>query len=87
MLLLKEMVREGWVKASTDYSRFKAQLEQIPQDNLPQDRRFNPLAINPYVLFKLCRKLLATLRLSWSEPWTCYWPVTSAWFPVVLTNH
>jgi len=52
MLLLKEMVREGWVKASTDYSRFKGQLEQIPQDNLPQDRRFNPLAINPYVLFK-----------------------------------
>jgi DNA polymerase III delta subunit len=46
------MVREGWVKVSTDYSRFKGQLEQIPQDKLPQDRRFNPLAINPYVLFK-----------------------------------
>jgi DNA polymerase-3 subunit delta len=52
MLLLKEMVREGWVKTGTDYNRFKAQLEQIQVKQLPQDRRFNPLAINPYVLFK-----------------------------------
>jgi DNA polymerase-3 subunit delta len=52
MLLLQEMVREGWVKPANDYNRFKAQLERIPPDKLPQDRRFNPLAINPYVLFK-----------------------------------
>jgi DNA polymerase III delta subunit len=52
MLLLKEMVREGWVKADGDYSRFKAQLERVPADKLPTDRRFNPLAINPYVLYK-----------------------------------
>jgi DNA polymerase III subunit delta len=52
MLLLKEMLREGWVKPDADYSRFKAQLERVPSDKLPQDRRFNPQAINPYVLYK-----------------------------------
>jgi DNA polymerase III delta subunit len=35
-----------------DYSRFKAQLERVPTDQLPADRRFNPLAMNPYVLYK-----------------------------------
>jgi DNA polymerase-3 subunit delta len=53
MLLLKEMVREGWIKpAEPDYGRFKAQLERISPNQVPQDRRFNPLAINAYVLFK-----------------------------------
>ena len=52
MLLLKEMVREGWVKPEVDYGRFKAQLERISREQVPQDRRFNPLAINAYVLFK-----------------------------------
>lgn len=52
MLMLKEMIREGWVKPDTDYSRFKAQLERVPREKLPEDKRFNPLALNPYVLFK-----------------------------------
>jgi DNA polymerase III subunit delta len=52
MLLLKEMVREGWVKPDGDFYRFKSQLDRVPVDQLPQDRRFNPLALNPYVLFK-----------------------------------
>jgi DNA polymerase-3 subunit delta len=52
MLLLKEMMREGWIKTGGDYARFKAQLERVPPDQVPQDRRFNPLALNPYVLFK-----------------------------------
>jgi DNA polymerase-3 subunit delta len=52
MILLKEMLREGWVKAESDYNRFKAQLERVPVDQLPADKRFNPLAMNPYVLFK-----------------------------------
>jgi DNA polymerase-3 subunit delta len=52
MLLLKEMLREGWIKSEMDYSRFKAQLERVPADQLPKDRRYNPLAINPYVLYK-----------------------------------
>jgi len=52
LLLLKEMLREGWIKPEMDYSRFKAQLERVPADKLPADRRFNPLALNPYVLYK-----------------------------------
>jgi len=52
MLLLKEMVREGWIKPEVDYGRFKAQLERVPADKLPADKRFNPLALNPYVLYK-----------------------------------
>jgi hypothetical protein len=52
MIFLKEMLREGWIRAGVDFSRFRAQLEQVPGDRLPQDRRFNPLAMNPYVLYK-----------------------------------
>jgi len=52
MILLKEMIGEGWVKPEVDYARFKAQLDRVPQEKLPKDRRFNPLAINPYVLYK-----------------------------------
>jgi DNA polymerase III subunit delta len=52
LIFVKEMLREGWIKAVHDFSSFKAQLERAPTEQLPQDRRFNPLAINPYVLFK-----------------------------------
>jgi DNA polymerase-3 subunit delta len=52
MLLLKEMLREGWIKPEMDYNRFKAQLEHVPKEKLPADKRFNPLALNPYVLYK-----------------------------------
>ena len=52
MIFLKEMLREGWIKAESDYPRFKTQLERIPASAVPEDRRFNPLAVNPYVLFK-----------------------------------
>ena len=34
MLLLKEMLREGWVKPEMDYQRFKAQFERVPAENL-----------------------------------------------------
>jgi DNA polymerase-3 subunit delta len=52
ILLLKEMLREGWVKDTRDYNHFKSQLERVPADKLPADKRFNPLALNPYVLYK-----------------------------------
>ncbi|HEV2434909.1 MAG TPA: DNA polymerase III subunit delta [Verrucomicrobiae bacterium] len=52
MLLLKELLREGWIKPEMDYNRFKAQLQHVPADKLPGDRRYNPLALNPYVLYK-----------------------------------
>src|SRR5580698_234103 len=37
MILLKEMLREGWIKAESNYSRFKAQLERVPAAQLPED--------------------------------------------------
>jgi DNA polymerase-3 subunit delta len=52
MLLLKEMLNEGWLKAEADYTRFKSQLERVPADKVPADKRFNPLAFNPYILYK-----------------------------------
>lgn len=52
MLLLKELLREAWIKPEMDYNRFKAQLQRVPADKLPGDRRYNPLAFNPYVLYK-----------------------------------
>jgi DNA polymerase-3 subunit delta len=52
MLLLKEMLREGWIKPTNDYNNFKAQLERVPTEKLPADKKFNPLALNPYVLYK-----------------------------------
>ncbi len=52
MILLKEMGREGWIKPTSEFSRFKEQLERIPPAQLPDDKRYNPLAINAYVLFK-----------------------------------
>jgi DNA polymerase-3 subunit delta len=52
LLMLKEMLREGWVKPAGEYNSFKAQLERVPAEKLPADRRFNPLALNPFVLYK-----------------------------------
>ena len=52
MILLKEMLREGWIKAENDYRRFVAQLAKIPAEKLPADKKFNPQAINAYVLFR-----------------------------------
>jgi DNA polymerase-3 subunit delta len=51
ILFLKEMVKEGWITPEGDYNRFKARLERIPPEALPQDRKFNPLAMHPYMLY------------------------------------
>lgn len=52
MLLLKEMVREGWVRPDAEYGRFKSQLERVPADRFPDDKRFNPLAMHPFMLHR-----------------------------------
>jgi DNA polymerase-3 subunit delta len=55
LLFLKEMLAEGWIKATSGYDNFKSQLEHVAETHsqqLPADRKFNPLAQNPYVLFK-----------------------------------
>jgi DNA polymerase-3 subunit delta len=52
MLLLKELVREGWIQQSMDYSGFKAAMQRLPAERLPSDSRFNPASLHPYVLHK-----------------------------------
>jgi DNA polymerase III subunit delta len=64
MIFLKEMLREGWIKPDSDYNRFKAQLERVPAQQMPEDKRFNPLALNPYVLY---RALPQTRRYTQAE--------------------
>ncbi|HVK57456.1 MAG TPA: DNA polymerase III subunit delta [Candidatus Kapabacteria bacterium] len=51
ILFLKEMAKEGWIKLDVQYSQFKAALDRIPPDALPQDRKFNPLAMHPFMLY------------------------------------
>ena len=52
MLLCREMSAQGWVKGGQDYSRFKSQLERVPAGVFPEDRRFNPLSMHPFVLHR-----------------------------------
>jgi len=51
ILFLKEMMKEGWIKADVDYPRFKAALERVPPEAVPRDRKFNPLAMHPFMLY------------------------------------
>lgn len=52
MILGKELLREGLLKMEASFDRFKSQLSSLPADRLPEDKRFNPQAVNPYILFK-----------------------------------
>ncbi len=52
MIFLKEMVAARWLRAGGNYQGFKSQLDRVPPDAFPEDRRINPLSMNPYVLFK-----------------------------------
>jgi DNA polymerase-3 subunit delta len=53
MILLKELQRERWIKVegAPSYGAFKAQLDKIPTERLPEDRRYSPKSIHPYVLY------------------------------------
>ncbi|MEK9949453.1 MAG: hypothetical protein VW579_09850 [Verrucomicrobiales bacterium] len=52
LILVKEMQARGWLRSERQFFRFKQQLEQIPAGEMPEDPRFNPMRINPYVLFR-----------------------------------
>jgi DNA polymerase III delta subunit len=51
ILFLREMIKEGWIKPDVDYQRFKSSLERVPAESLPDDRKFNPLAMHPFMLY------------------------------------
>ncbi|HEY3913507.1 MAG TPA: DNA polymerase III subunit delta [Verrucomicrobiae bacterium] len=52
LIFAREMLAQKWLKPETDFSRFRNQLSRVPADALPEDKKFNPLAMNPYVLFR-----------------------------------
>ncbi|MCL5098352.1 MAG: DNA polymerase III subunit delta [Candidatus Omnitrophica bacterium] len=52
LIFLKEMAGIGRLKPGMSYSRFKEQLQGLPSNLMPEDKRLNPLAMHPYVLFK-----------------------------------
>jgi DNA polymerase III subunit delta len=52
MIFLREMMQEGWVRANSDYSQFKNQLQRVPVERFSEDKKFNPLAQNPFMLYK-----------------------------------
>jgi DNA polymerase-3 subunit delta len=52
LIFVHEMLARKWLKPDGDFSRFKSQLSRVPADSLPEDKKWNPLAMNPYVLFR-----------------------------------
>lgn len=52
MILAQELVRLGYLKNDSEYYRIKPSLERIPEGTLPSDSKFDPRAMNPYVLFR-----------------------------------
>jgi DNA polymerase-3 subunit delta len=50
MLLAKEMARKGWVTDRAGYGEFQSQLKRIPAEELPGDKKFNPLSMHPFML-------------------------------------
>jgi DNA polymerase III subunit delta len=51
LIFVKEMLQKGWIQKGGAYGQFKAQLGRVPPEAVPADKRFNPLAIHPYVLY------------------------------------
>jgi DNA polymerase-3 subunit delta len=52
LLMLRELRDQGLLRPARDYHAFKAQLDRLPTSSLPDDKRFNPLAGHPFVLFQ-----------------------------------
>ena len=52
LIFLKEMLAQKLLKPESDFSRFRSQIASVPADAMPEDKKFNPLSMNPYVLFR-----------------------------------
>jgi DNA polymerase-3 subunit delta len=52
LILVREMMAQKWLKPENDFVRFRSQLSRVPAEALPEDKKFNPLAMNPYVPFR-----------------------------------
>lgn len=56
LLMLRDLRDRGQLRPARDFNSFKAQLSQLPASALPDDKRFNPLAAHPFVLFQAMRQ-------------------------------
>jgi hypothetical protein len=49
-LFTKEMARKGWVNESAGYGELQSALKRVPAEQLPADKKFNPLSMHPFML-------------------------------------
>ena len=51
LLFARELLDAGWLKPSRSFPQFKPQIDRLPADSFPADRKISPLGLHPYVLF------------------------------------
>jgi DNA polymerase-3 subunit delta len=51
-LLAREMLEEGLLRPTSDYRAFQQQLARLPADRFPSDKRYNPIEIKAYPMFR-----------------------------------
>lgn len=52
LLFARVMIDAGWIRPTRSFGQFKPQLERVPADAFPGERKLNPLSLNPFVLFR-----------------------------------
>ncbi len=52
LLQVKLLLQQGLLRPPRFYGDLEAQLKQLPQELLPEDRRWNPIRMHPYALRK-----------------------------------
>ena len=57
LILLNEMIREGWIKPNTSYDQMKSLAQRVPADKLPADKKYNPLSMHPFVLLNALKQV------------------------------
>ena len=51
LLFARELLDAGWLKPTHSFPQFKPQIDRLPADSFPIDRKISPLGLHPYVLF------------------------------------
>ncbi|MCX8155728.1 MAG: DNA polymerase III subunit delta [Verrucomicrobiae bacterium] len=52
MLMAKMLVEEGWLRPRMNFAEVKAQMAKWPEERLARDKKYSPLGLNAYVLFR-----------------------------------
>lgn len=52
LILVREFMQAGHLRPTQNSQNLKAQIEAVPQEAIPADRKYNPLALHPFVLMK-----------------------------------